>query len=164
MPDLTPTLSSTGIGELLRHLSDLFDRDAERVYAGMGIGPGYRARYTPIIRCFAAAPLSITELQQRVRITQGAVSQTVKLMEADGLLRRVESDDHRMRRVALTETGEALKRRLGAEWELHLVAIAELENEIGVLLREHLVQAITALERESYYRRIEQVRRRSVKA
>ena len=76
-----------GVGELLRHLSDLFDRDAERVYAGMGIGIDYRARYTPIMRALESGPHSITELQQRVRITQGAISQTVKLMEVDGLLR-----------------------------------------------------------------------------
>lgn len=153
-------LGSTGIGELLRHLSDLFDRDAERIYKDIGVGPGYRARYTPIIRCFEEQPLSITELQQRIRITQGAVSQTVKLMEADGLLRRVESEDQRMRRIALSRKGATLKRRLTAEWDLHIAAIAALEKEIGVPLRDHLVQAIAALERESYYRRIERARER----
>ncbi len=151
--------SATGIGELLRHLSDLFDRDAERIYQGMGVSAGYRARYTPIIRCFADQPLSITELQQRIRITQGAVSQTVKLMVADGLLNRVEAADHRMRKVTLTHKGEALKRRLSAEWELHLTAISALEIEIAVPLREHLLRAITALERESYLQRIERIRK-----
>ena len=158
MTDLSPT----GIGELLRHLSDLFDRDAERVYAGMGVGGNYRARYTPIIRAIEDGQLSITELQKRVRITQGAVSQTVKLMEGDGLLRRVEADDHRMRKVALTEKGRKLRRCLLSEWEIHLVAIAELEAEIGVPLRNDLTRAIDALERQSYYRRIEAVKQRTM--
>jgi len=147
-----------GVGELLRHLSDLFDRDAEHVYAGMGIAVDYRARYTPIMRALESGPLSITGLQQRVRITQGAISQTVKLMEVDGLLRRVRSDDQRVRKVALTRKGERLRRRLSAEWDLHLAAIAELEDEIGVPLRKNLTQAITALEQESYYQRIENIR------
>lgn len=149
-----------GIGELLRHLSDLFDRDAERIYARLGTGLDYRARYSPILRAFAGGPLSITELQKKIRITQGAVSQTVKLMEADGLLRRVASDDQRQRKVALTKTGAALKRRLAAEWDLHLAAIAALEAEIGVPLRASLSEAITALERESYLLRIERIRDR----
>ena len=152
-------ISSVGIGELLRHLSDLFDRDAERVYAEMETGLDYRARYTPVLRGFGDGPLSITELQQKLRVTQGAVSQTVKLMEADGLLQRVASEDHRMRRVALTEKGAALRDRLTEEWELHLRVIAGLEAEIGTPLRRHLALAIGALERESYYSRIAAQRR-----
>ena len=149
-----------GIGELLRHLLDLFDRDAERIYARLGLGLDYRARYTPILRTMDGGPLSITELQQRIRITQGAVSQTVKLMEAEGLLWRVESEDRRARKVALTEKGAALRRRLLEEWNLHLAVIAELEAEIGLPLRDHLMQAIAGLERESFERRIEKVRQR----
>lgn len=153
-------IASIALGELLRHLTDLLDRDAERIYARMGIGLDYRARYTPILRAKWGSPLSITELQQRVRITQGAVSQTVKLMETDGLLRRVESEDRRERKVALTEKGQALRQRLLKEWDIHVDAIAELEAEIGVPLRGNLLQAIAGLEQESFERRIEGVRER----
>lgn len=153
-----------GIGELLRHLLDLFDRDAERIYARLDLGLDYRARYTPILRALEGGAVSITALQQRIRITQGAVSQTVKLMEAEGLLRRVESEDRRARKVALTEKGAALRRRLLEEWNLHLAAIAELEAEVGLPLRDHLIRAIAGLERESFERRVETVRRRAAKA
>ena len=153
-------IAAIGFGELLRHLTDLLDRDAERIYASLETGLDYRARYTPILRARWNGPLSITELQQRVRITQGAISQTVKLMESDGLLRRVDSEDRRERKVALTEKGEALRQRLLKEWEIHIDAIAELETEIGVPLRGNLLQAIAGLERESFENRIEKVRER----
>ena len=153
-------ISSTGLGELLRHLIDLLDSDAERANARLGAGTQFRARYTPIVRALDDEPLSITELQKRVRITQGAISQTVKLMESDGLLRRVDSADRRSRKVALTRKGTALRDRLEGEWKLRLAAIAELEVEIGVPLRRNLLRAITSLERESYDQRIETARQR----
>lgn len=151
---------SIGLGELLRHLTELLDRDAERAYATLVNGVDYRARYTPIMRAFRGRPLSITELQQRIRITQGAISQTVKLMVADGLLYRIDSEDRRMRKVALTGKGEALRQSLSKEWDIHLDAIAELEAEIGVSLRRNLVQAIAGLEREGFEQRIEKARKR----
>ena len=48
--------------------------------------------------------------------------------------------------------------RLEEEWKIRLAAIAELEAEIGVPLRQHLLRAIAALEQESYDRRIERAR------
>ena len=153
---------SIGLGELLRHLTDLLDSDAERANARMGVGPYFRARYTPIVRAFRGEPLSISELQEKVRITQGAISQTVKLMEAEGLLRRVGSPDRRERKVALTRKGQRLKERLSREWEIRLAAIADLETALGVPLRRHLAQAITSLERESYDHRIERIRKQLI--
>lgn len=148
-----------GIGELLRHLSDLFDQDAERIYDQMALNAPYRARYTPLLRSMGSKALSVTEIQQDVRITQGAVSQTLKLMEADGLISRVSAPDQRMRKVRLSDKGLALKKQLTAEWELHIDVIGELEQEIGLPLREQLETAIGALETESYFDRIQ--RRRS---
>jgi len=153
-------VTSVGLGELLRHFTDLLDSDADRANERMGVGPYFRARYTPILRALGPNPLSITELQQRIRMTQGAISQTVKLMEADGLLRRVDSEDRRSRKVVLTEKGESVLRRLSEEWNIRLTVIAELEDEIGVPLRSHLAQAIASLEQESYDARIEKARAR----
>ena len=153
-----PVSPSIGLGELLRHLTDLLDSDAERANARMGVEPTFRARYTPIMRALADEPMSITELQRRIRITQGAISQTVKLMEADGLLCRVKSSDRRTRKVSLTGKGKEVRNRLREEWEIRLAAIAELEAEIGRPLRRSLAQAIACLELESYDRRIERAR------
>ena len=143
-----------GIGELLRHLSDLFDKDAEKIYAGMDLGLPYRARYTPVIRAFGAEPMSISELQAKIRVTQGAISQTVKLMKIAGLLEAVDSVDQRKSKVDLTEFGRSVKQKLSDEWELHIRVIRELEQEVGMDLRDVLSQTISALERRSYCDRI----------
>ncbi|MES0884327.1 MarR family winged helix-turn-helix transcriptional regulator [Roseibium sp. SCP14] len=145
-----------GIGELLRHLSDLFDRDAERIYASMKLGVDYRARYTPVIRAFGDGPMSIGELQKIVRVTQGAISQTVKLMKEAGLLEAADSTDQRVSRVDLTKLGRSVKATLTAEWEMHIDVINDLEREIDVPLREALAEMISALERKSYFERIEE--------
>jgi len=149
-----------GLGELLRHLSDLLDRDAEKIYARLETGLEYRARYTPIMRALAHGPLTVTELQRKIRISQGAVSQTAKLMQADGLLRRTEVTDRRMRKLVLTQRGEALRQRLSREWTLHLDAIADLEVETGAALRTDLISTIAALERIGFAQRIEALRDR----
>ena len=151
-------ISSVGLGEVLRHLTDLLDRGSENAYALRGVT--HRARYTPVMRALGEGPLSITLLQQRLRVTQGAVSQTVKLMEEEGLLRRVASADRRTRKVALTKKGGAQRQRLLEEWQLRLDAIAELESEIGAPLRETLLRAIAGLEREGFEQRIARARRR----
>lgn len=152
-----------GIGELLRHLSDLFDKDAERIYAGMDLGVHYRARYTPIIRAFDGEPLSIGDLQDRIRVTQGATSQTVKLMKEAGLLVPVKASDQRVSRVDLTPLGREIKARLTAEWELHIGVISELEAAIGTPLRAALGETINSLESTSYLDRIEKKRREANK-
>ena len=70
-----------GLGELLRHLTELVDRGAEANYRRQGLA--YRPRYTPIMRALARGEHSVRELTERLAITQGAVSQSVKRMEAE---------------------------------------------------------------------------------
>ncbi len=155
-------IASIGLGELLRYLTDLLDRGSETAYADRGVA--HRARYTPVMRALGEEPLSITMLQQRLRVTQGAVSQTVKLMVGEGLLRRVASADRRTRIVALTKKGEAQRQRLLEEWQVRLDAIAELESEIEAPLRGTLLRTIAGLEREGFEQRIARARERRAKA
>lgn len=87
-------------------------------------------------------------------MTQGAVSQTVKPMESEGLVWREPSEDGRSAKVALTEEGRARRRILVEQWTLRLDAIAELEREIDAPLRQVLARAIDALERDGFDARI----------
>ncbi|WP_299740722.1 MarR family winged helix-turn-helix transcriptional regulator [uncultured Roseobacter sp.] len=143
---------NTGLGELLRHLTDLLDRGSQDAYRKAGLS--YRPRYTPIMRALEGKAVSVTDLCGRMRITQGAVSQTIKLMEQDGLIKRVSTDDSRSRAVALTPAGSALQSRLAAQWELRLAAISDLEAEIGAPLRLILENAVQALERDGFAKRL----------
>ena len=65
-----------GLGQLLRHLKELVDGEADAFYAADGID--YRPRYTPIMRALAADSHAVGELSKITGLSQGAVSQTIK--------------------------------------------------------------------------------------
>ncbi|WP_120633807.1 MarR family winged helix-turn-helix transcriptional regulator [Ruegeria sp. EL01] len=144
--------TTTGLGEVLRHLTDLLDRGSQEAYRNAGLS--YRPRCTPIMRALDGQPVSVSELCNRLHITQGAISQTVKRMEADGLIDRIPTDDSRSRAIILTPDGSALREALVAQWQLRLAAVSELETEIGAPLRTILKDAICALEHEGFAERL----------
>lgn len=141
-----------GLGELLRHLTELVDRGAEEVYREEL--PGYRPRYTPVMRALSGGDCTISEITERVFITQGAVSQIVSLMEDDGLVRRTRGSDGRQTTVSLTPRGLEILNRLRTRWQITFRAIDALEGELGVALRAGLGQAVTALERKGFAQRL----------
>lgn len=156
---INTTTKTTGLGELLWHLLDLLDKGSQDAYGDIGLS--YRPRYTPIMRALNGDPVSVTTLCKQLRITQGAISQTVKLMEADGLIKRMPTEDSRSRTIALTLEGTALRNKLVSEWQLRLNAIAELEAEIDAPLRSNLYAAIAALEREGFANRLNRISRQT---
>jgi DNA-binding MarR family transcriptional regulator len=145
----TPT---TGLGELLRHLLDLLDRGSQDAYQNAGLS--FRPRYTPIMRTLDGDAVSVSTLCEQLNITQGAVSQTVKLMETDGLIVRQPTKDNRSRAITLTPKGALLRTKLVREWDLRLTAISELEVEIDAPLRATLKASVEALEREGFADRL----------
>ncbi len=70
------TKTHPGLGELLRHLSELVDQGAEEQYRAMGLN--YRARYTPVLRAIVAGAATVTDITEATYLTQGAVSQTIR--------------------------------------------------------------------------------------
>lgn len=150
------TRQNPGLGELLRYLSELVDQGADAHYRSINLH--YRARYTPVLRALGDGAQTVTAITQRARLTQGAVSQTVSLMERDGLLARHALDDGRKSGIVLTPTGQALLAQLGQHWIATFAAIADLEEEIQFPLRAALTAATQALERQGFSARIEGVK------
>jgi len=141
-----------GLGELLRYVGELVDQGAEAEYQAMGFS--YRPRYTPLFRALSAGAQTVTEITGRTYLTQGAVSQSVGLMEADGLLERYRLDDGRKSGIRLTERGEELLRVLQTHWATTFAAIRTLEAEIGSPLLETLEKTACALERRDFSTRL----------
>lgn len=141
-----------GLGELLRYLSDLLDKGSEAHYRSSGLS--YRARYTPILRRLDEKPATINILQKHLKITQGAISQTVKLMESEGLIKRIATQDGRSQMVELTSRGKKLRKKLDEFWTIRLEVIEDIEKEIGAPVRLVLTQVIEALENRSFDTRI----------
>lgn len=142
-----------GLGELLRYVGELVDSGAAQHYRTLGLL--WRPRYTPVLRALLAGNASVTEIVAHSRLTQGAVSQTVALMIADGFLAREGVEDGRKSALRLTEQGDELLAQLRRHWQITFAAIEALEAEIGHPLRLVLEDAANALEREGFARRLQ---------
>jgi DNA-binding MarR family transcriptional regulator len=145
-----------GLGELLRYVGELVDQGAETHYQTMGLN--YRPRYTPVLRALHAGAETVTDITARSHLTQGAISQTVALLEGDGLITRHAVNDGRKSGIQLTEAGQALVTKLEQHWMATFDAIANLETEIGYPLRQVLEAAAQALERQGFSARIATVK------
>lgn len=141
-----------GLGELLRYVGDLVELGAEEHYRAMRLN--YRARYTPVLRALNAGAETVTDITTRSRLTQGAISQTIGLMEADDLIVREALDDGRKSRIRLTPSGRKLVQKLEQHWIATLAAIEALEVEIGYPLRQVLAETAKALEQQGFSTRL----------
>lgn len=141
-----------GLGELLRYVSELVEQGAEEQYRKMSLH--YRARYTPVLRALQAGASTVTDITHRTRLTQGAISQTVALLEADGLLTRHTVEDGRKSGIQLTNAGRALVGKLDKHWDVTFAAIDQLEQDIGYPLRAVLEATAAALENQSFSARL----------
>lgn len=147
-----------GLGELLRYVGELVEQGADEHYRAMQLN--YRARYTPVLRALAAGAQTVTEITRRTRQTQGGVSQTVSLMESEGIVSRHALDDGRKAQIRLTPAGRVLVDRLEKHWHATFAAIAMLEAEIRFPLRDALSAAAAALDRRDFAARLAAVKAR----
>ena len=141
-----------GLGELLRHLVERTDGSTDNFYKSLSFN--YRARFTPIMRALQYGPASVTDLGSKLSVTQGAVSQTIKLMIADDLIEKNKGDDARRSIVSLSAHGQAVLQQLKTHWKAIFTAIDNLEVEIQLPLMRCLERAVDALEKKSYVDRI----------
>jgi DNA-binding MarR family transcriptional regulator/SAM-dependent methyltransferase len=145
------------LGESLRHLLELTDRNAASIYRTKGLE--YRPRFTPLMRVLADGAASVGELTAALAITQGAVSQTLNAMASAGLVERRRGDDARRSVVSLTPKGRSMLAFLRPHWAATLRAVRELEVEVGFPLRSGLSVAAEALTGLSFAERIERAKR-----
>ncbi|MFI6363954.1 methyltransferase domain-containing protein [Nocardia sp. NPDC050630] len=145
-----------GLGELLHYVGELVDRGAGEVYDSLGMS--YRPRYTPVLRAMSLGATTVTDITALTHVTQGAISQAVGLMVADGLIAREQLPDGRKSGLSLTVKGCELLELLQPHWETTFAAIVGLEQEVGFPLRRVLGDAATALESKGFAARLQEAR------
>lgn len=146
------------LGTRLRHLLELLDGEVAAVYPALGLGDGYRPRFTPVVRALTAAgPAAIRDLARSLGVTHSAASQTVAQMARRGLVTLAPGADARQRIVRLTPKAVALLPALEREWAATAAAARAFEAELpyplsgpGGLIQE----ALAALERRPMRERI----------
>lgn len=147
--------NKSGLGELLHYVADLVDQGSEQIYAQMDLN--YRARYTPVLRAIDQGATTITSITTISKLTQSAISQSVALMEKDGLIIKSTLSDARKSNLHLTEKGKNLIQKLKKHWEVIFTAITQLEQDIGYPLLSILEKTASALEQKSFDQRIKQI-------
>jgi len=144
-----------GLGTLLRHLIELLDGDVEQAYRDLGLP--YRPRFTPVVRALMESePRSIRDIADHSGLTHSAVRQTVAEMSRAGLVSLVwDKADGRARLARLTERCRGMLPRLKRQWDATNSAADGLDQELSGSLREVVTEAIAALERSPFRKRIE---------
>ena len=145
-----PGLLGTRLSLLLDHI----DSALADVYADLGL-PGFRPRYTPVIRVIAASGgCSIRDIADATGVTHSAASQTAAQMARHGLLTLERGTDARQRIARLTDRARALLPLIEAEWAATDAAAAELEAELPAALTQVLQAAERAVLSRPMRRRI----------
>lgn len=141
-----------GLGEMLRYLTELVDSGSEKTYPRLPAN--YRSRYTPVLRAIIAGASTVSEIKSVTFLTQGAVSQTVALMEQDGLLIRETLADARKSALHLTPLGQSMLAELEIHWQSIFLTVDKLEKETGWPLMQVLKETTEALRARSVEERI----------
>lgn len=147
------------LGTLLRHLIEKLDGAVEQSYVESGLD--YRPRYTPIVRALLeSGPASIRTISRSAGVTHSAASQTVAQMMEKGLVRYEPGSDARERIVALTAAAHAMIPAIQQHWNATNAAAEKLDSELSMPLSDLLREAIAALDRKPFSKRIQAATKR----
>lgn len=100
--------------------------------------------------------MTIGEIVKMAKVSQPTVSQTVREMLKLNLVKRVDGNDARERKITLTDESMDMVPKLKTQWDATIKAEYDLDSELPVSLLSMVKSAIAALEKQSYRTRIEQ--------
>ena len=148
-----------GIGTRLKRLYELLATDAERIYGESGLA--FRVRYFPVIYpLFLSDGQTIAELAQKSGLTHSAVSQIVKQLVSQDLVRMETGEDARSRVILLSTAGQELVDRLRPIWNDLEKAVEIVRSECDADILQALEEMERALDRKPLYQRIKELRSR----
>lgn len=151
--DYNRSLGGAALGGRLRRLSERIDRDANRIYAELGVD--FEQRWLGVLdQLVVFGPMSVNELAKALAISHPSVSQTRNSLRNAGLIsERADPADGRRRTLHLTAKGKALVAKLQPVWTaLDHVGVA-LDSEAGDVVAA-LNRLEDALDRRSIFDRV----------
>ncbi len=141
------------IGARLRRLSERIDRDANRVYASLGLE--FEQRWMGTLNQLSLnGSMSVNALAAALGISHPSVSQTRRsLLDAGLIVEHADPLDGRRRGLVLTVAGKALVARLQPVWAALDTAALALNAEAGDLV-PGLSLLDRALNQQSLFERV----------
>lgn len=152
--DIVRALGYLCLGARLRRLGEQVQADTQRIMDQLD-APLQAGQYPLLAAIDRLGPLSIGELAEALGVTQPGVTRAANLLTEAGLLRAHKSkDDLRLRKLSLTEAGEALIARSKAEiWPTIEAAVRAVCDTLEGRLIEQIDGLEDALQEKSIYRR-----------
>jgi DNA-binding MarR family transcriptional regulator len=154
MEDVVRALGYLCLGTRLKRIGELVQADTQRIMESLDVT--LQAGQYPLLAAIdRLGPLSIGELAEALGVTQPGVTRAAGLLaEAGYLTARREKGDQRIRRLSLTEAGEALIARSKQEiWPLIEATVREACDRLEGDLLDRLNQLEDALQQKPLHRR-----------
>ncbi len=108
MEDIVRALGYLCLGSRLKRIGEQVQSDTQRIMERLDV-PLQAGQYPLLAAIDRLGPLSIGELAEALGVTQPGVTRAAGLLaEAGYLTARKEKDDQRIRRLSLTQKGQAL--------------------------------------------------------
>lgn len=154
MDDIVRALGYLCLGSRLRRIGEQVQADSQRIMEHLDV-PLQASQYPLLAAIDRLGPLSVGELSEALGVTQPGVTRVARLLaEAGYLTARKEKGDQRIRRLSLTEKGEALIARSKSEiWPVIEAAVREICDALDGSLLDRLGQLEDALREKPLHRR-----------
>ena len=154
MDDIVRALGYLCLGSRLRRIGEQVQADSQRIMEHLDV-PLQASQYPLLAAIDRLGPLSVGELSEALGVTQPGVTRAAGLLaEAGYLTARKEKGDQRIRRLSLTEKGEALIARSKSEiWPVIEAAVREVCDALDGSLLDRLGQLEDALREKPLHRR-----------
>ena len=152
--DIVRTLGYLCLGTRLRRIGEQVQSDTQRIMEHMEV-PLQAGQYPLLAAIDRLGPLSVGELAEVLGVTQPGVTRAAGLLAETGYLTvRKEKDDQRIRRLSLTEEGQALIARSKREiWPVIEAAVRDICDTLDGSLLAQLDQLEDALQEKTLHRR-----------
>ncbi len=139
----------------MKRLTKRFMRGGSKAYKSLGID--FEPRWFTVFYLIYTqdSPLSISEIASSLKISHPAVIQTTQMLIKKGLIKSFQdSQDRRIRRLAITEKGKKLVNFLIPFWNDFETATLELFEKAGVEMLDIILRTEAQLDEEDVGSRI----------
>lgn len=154
MEDIVRALGYLCLGSRLKRIGEQVQSDTQRIMERLGV-PLQAGQYPLLAAIDRLGPLSIGELAEALGVTQPGVTRAAGLLaEAGYLTARKEKDDQRIRRLSLTEEGQALIDRSKQDiWPAIDAAVRDICDALDGSFIAQLDRLEDALQKKPLHRR-----------
>ena len=164
--DFVKELGYLAIASRMKRLTDHFMRGGSMAYKSLGID--FEPRWFTVFYLIYShdRPLSISEIAGSLKISHPAVIQTTQMLVKKGLIKSFQdSQDHRIRRLAMTAKGKELVDFLTPIWNDFEAATSEIFERAGVDMVGIIQRIESRLDEEDVGNRIiKRIKQRQYKA